>query len=86
MRYKSNEALGEDKTIAEANSDRSGVEAELDATAEYLAKLVDLSEDIEQQHKRERPCDWQDTRDCSPIRRAACLVTRDPTKSMVDPA
>jgi chromosome segregation ATPase len=39
VKYKSEEATSLDKAVAEASSDRSGVQAELDAVNEYLAKL-----------------------------------------------
>ena len=57
VKYASGKASEEDRTIAEANSDRSDAEAEPDATAECLARLVALSEGIEQQRKRERLSD-----------------------------
>jgi len=41
-KYKSKEATGLDKAIAEASSDRTGVQAELDAVLEYLSKLGDM--------------------------------------------
>merc|ERR550532_2645704 len=37
--YKAKESTGLDKAVAEATSDRSGVQAELDAVLEYLATL-----------------------------------------------
>merc|ERR1719414_909469 len=37
--YKSKESAGLDKAVAEASSDRSGVQTELDAVNEYLATL-----------------------------------------------
>merc|ERR1712061_575243 len=37
--YKTKEATGLDKAVAEAESDRSGVQTELDAVNEYLATL-----------------------------------------------
>merc|ERR1740116_193371 len=37
--YKTKEAKGLDKAVAEAESDRSGVQTELDAVSEYLATL-----------------------------------------------
>merc|ERR1711870_128777 len=37
--YKTKEATGLDKAVAEAKSDRSGVQTELDAVNEYLATL-----------------------------------------------
>merc|ERR1719413_8802 len=37
--YKTKEATGLDKAVAEATSDRSGVQTELDAVNEYLATL-----------------------------------------------
>merc|ERR1719379_366187 len=39
VKYKTKEAAGLDKSTAEASSDREGVQAELDALVEYLAKL-----------------------------------------------
>jgi peptidoglycan hydrolase CwlO-like protein len=39
VKYKSEEATSLDKAVAEATSDRSGVQAELDAVNEYLSKL-----------------------------------------------
>merc|ERR1719343_1478733 len=39
VKYKSQEAADLDKRVAEATADRSGVQAELDAVLEYLAKL-----------------------------------------------
>merc|ERR1740138_469764 len=44
VEYKSKEATGLDKAVAEATSDRSGVQAELDAVVEYLGKLETYSE------------------------------------------
>lgn len=41
VKYKTKEAVGLDKDTAEANSDRSGVQTELDSVLEYLAKLKD---------------------------------------------
>merc|ERR1719379_488831 len=41
VKYKTKEAKELDEKIAEATSDRSGVQAELDAVLEYLAKLED---------------------------------------------
>eukprot|EP00928_Gymnodinium_smaydae_P089789 TRINITY_DN736_c0_g1_i1.p1 TRINITY_DN736_c0_g1~~TRINITY_DN736_c0_g1_i1.p1 ORF type:complete len:689 (+),score=254.58 TRINITY_DN736_c0_g1_i1:1481-3547(+) len=41
VKYKSKEAVGLDKNVAELSSDRSSVHAELDAVDEYLAKLED---------------------------------------------
>eukprot|EP00928_Gymnodinium_smaydae_P006443 TRINITY_DN12284_c0_g1_i2.p2 TRINITY_DN12284_c0_g1~~TRINITY_DN12284_c0_g1_i2.p2 ORF type:complete len:140 (-),score=49.25 TRINITY_DN12284_c0_g1_i2:74-451(-) len=41
VKYKSKEAIGLDKNVAELSSDRSSVHAELDAVNEYLAKLED---------------------------------------------
>merc|ERR1712061_610206 len=37
--YKTKEATGLDKAVAESSSDRSGVQAELDAVNEYLTSL-----------------------------------------------
>merc|ERR1719183_1275441 len=39
VKYKTKEAAGLDKSGSEASSDREGVQAELDALVEYLAKL-----------------------------------------------
>merc|ERR1719160_978381 len=39
VKYKTKEAAGLDKATAEANSDREGLQAELDALLEYLSKL-----------------------------------------------
>merc|ERR1740138_1797240 len=39
VKYKQKEAAGLDKSSAEAASDRDGLQTELDALAEYLAKL-----------------------------------------------
>merc|ERR1719356_1632775 len=39
VEYKTQEAADLDKNVAEATADRSGVQAELDAVLEYLAKL-----------------------------------------------
>ena len=41
VKYKSKEAHELDEAVAEATSDRSGVQAELDAVNEYLEKLVE---------------------------------------------
>merc|ERR1719281_2062690 len=41
VKYKTKEAKELDEAVAEATSDRSGVQVELDAVNEYLAKLVD---------------------------------------------
>merc|ERR1719207_219529 len=41
VKYKSKEAHELDEAVAEATSDRSGVQVELDAVNEYLEKLVD---------------------------------------------
>jgi len=41
VKYKTNEATGLDKAIAEATSDREGVQAELDAVMEYFSKIKD---------------------------------------------
>merc|ERR1719330_475582 len=38
--YKSKEATGLDKAVAELTADRSGVQTELDAVNEYLSTLV----------------------------------------------
>merc|ERR1719197_1068395 len=40
--YKSKESVSLDKAVAEASSDRSGVQTELDAVVEYLKKLDDM--------------------------------------------
>jgi hypothetical protein len=42
VKYKSQESVRLDKTTASATSDRSGVQAELDAVMEYLGKLEDM--------------------------------------------
>jgi len=42
VEYKQREAMGLDKGISEATSDRMGVQAELDAVSEYLDKLVNM--------------------------------------------
>jgi chromosome segregation ATPase len=39
VKYKTKESTGLDKAVGDANSDRSGVQAELDAVMEYLGKL-----------------------------------------------
>jgi len=39
VKYKTQESTGLDKSVAEATSDREGVQAELDAVLEYLGKL-----------------------------------------------
>lgn len=39
VEYKTKESVNLDKTVAELSSDRAGVQAELDAVLEYLAKL-----------------------------------------------
>merc|ERR1719330_387350 len=39
VEYKTKESTGLDKAVAEAESDRSGVQTELDAVNEYLATL-----------------------------------------------
>ena len=39
MKYKTKEAAGLDKSVAELGSDKSGVETELAAVLEYLAKI-----------------------------------------------
>jgi len=39
LEYKAKEAAGLDKSVAESTSDKDGVQAELDALLEYLAKL-----------------------------------------------
>jgi len=41
VEYKNKEAAGLNKAVAEAKSDRTGVQAELDAVLEYLGKLED---------------------------------------------
>ena len=41
MKYKSRESDSLDSAVAEANTDRSGVQEELDAVMEYLAKTKD---------------------------------------------
>jgi chromosome segregation ATPase len=41
LKYKKKESTSLDKTATEASSDRSGVQAELDAVLEYLSKLRD---------------------------------------------
>ena len=41
VKYKTKEAAGLDQAVAELTSDRSGVQEELDAVNEYLAKLED---------------------------------------------
>merc|ERR1712187_501696 len=41
VRYKTKESKGLDKTSGELSSDRSGVQTELDAVLEYLAKIED---------------------------------------------
>merc|ERR1719273_1459492 len=41
VKYKTKEFKGLDKAIAEATSDRAGVQEELDAVNEYLARLKD---------------------------------------------
>merc|ERR1719181_1546955 len=40
--YKTKEYVGLDKAIAQATSDRTGVQTELDAVLEYLKKLDDI--------------------------------------------
>merc|ERR1719446_595564 len=40
--YKTKEHVGLDKSVSEHSSDREGVQAELDAVMEYLAKLDDM--------------------------------------------
>merc|ERR1719387_3165346 len=42
VEYKVKEYTGLDKAVSEATSDRSGVQAELDAVLEYLKKLDDM--------------------------------------------
>merc|ERR1712086_475218 len=42
VKYKQKESTGLDKSIAETTSDREGVQAELDAISEYLAKLEEM--------------------------------------------
>jgi hypothetical protein len=42
VEYKTKEATGLDKAVSEASSDRTGVQEELDAVVEYLAKLEDM--------------------------------------------
>jgi len=42
VKYKTKEYVGLDKAVAAASSDRSGVQAELDAVTEYLGKLADM--------------------------------------------
>merc|ERR1711862_634094 len=39
VKYKTRESASLDKAIAEASSDRSGLQSELDAVSEYLAKV-----------------------------------------------
>ena len=39
MKYKTKEAAGLDKSVAELGSDKSGVETELAAVLEYFAKI-----------------------------------------------
>merc|ERR1719453_1924028 len=39
VKYKTKEAAGLDKSTSEANSDRDGIQAELDALNEYMGKL-----------------------------------------------
>merc|ERR1712032_1283558 len=41
VKYKTEEATGLDKAIAEATSDRAGVQEELDAVLEYLKGMED---------------------------------------------
>merc|ERR1719242_11690 len=41
VKYKSEESTGLDKSVAEATSDRSGVQEELDAVLEYLKGIED---------------------------------------------
>jgi len=41
VKYKTKESAGLDQAVAELSSDREGVQAELDAALEYLAKLAD---------------------------------------------
>ena len=41
VKYKIKESKGLDKTSAELSSDRTGVQAELDAVSEYLSKIED---------------------------------------------
>merc|ERR1719420_846911 len=42
VKYKTEEATKLDQAVAEASSDRAGVQSELDAVLEYLAKLNDM--------------------------------------------
>jgi len=42
LEYKSKEATGLDKSVAETSSDKEGLQAELDALLEYLAKLGEM--------------------------------------------
>lgn len=41
MKYKTSEAKGLDKAVSEFTSDRAGLQTELDAVLEYLAKLTE---------------------------------------------
>ena len=41
-KYETQEAKALDKTAAELNSDRTGVQAELDAVSEYLSKFTEV--------------------------------------------
>jgi len=56
VKYKTKEAAGLDKAVAEATSDRKGVQAELDAVLEYLATIekecIAKAETYEEQKKR----------------------------------
>merc|ERR1719478_610538 len=42
VEYKTKESVGLDKSVAEASSDRAGVQTELDAVVEYMKKLDDM--------------------------------------------
>merc|ERR1719473_2186701 len=56
VKYKSKEATGLDKAVSDASSDRSGVEAELDAVMDYMGKLnsecVEVAETYEERKAR----------------------------------
>jgi chromosome segregation ATPase len=85
VEYKSKEATGLDKSVAESTSDRSGVQAELDAVNEYLLKLEDMcisKPDTYGERKRRREAELAGLKEALQILEGEAVLLQQKTRML----
>jgi len=83
--YKTKEYVGLDKAISQASSDRTGVQAELDAVLEYLTKLDDIciaKPDTYAERKSRREAELAGLKEALTILEGEALLQKTSTRTL----